>query len=82
MEKELVVILDFGGPYSQIIARRIRECNVYCEVLPYYTDIERIKGLAPKGLVFTGGDVSLVDSGNPKLMRCIQTRASYYRYRL
>lgn len=67
MEKELVVILDFGGPYSQIIARRIRECNVYCEVLPYYTDIERIKGLAPKGLVFTGGDVSLVDSGNPKL---------------
>jgi GMP synthase (glutamine-hydrolysing) len=67
VEKELVVILDFGGPYSQIIARRIRECNVYCEVLPYYTDIERIKGLAPKGLVFTGGDVSLVDSGNPKL---------------
>ncbi|NLJ96333.1 MAG: glutamine-hydrolyzing GMP synthase, partial [Clostridiales bacterium] len=55
MEKELVIILDFGGQYSQQIARRVRECNVYCEVLPYYTDIDKIIEKAPKGFILTGG---------------------------
>ena len=55
MEKELVIILDFGGQYSQQIARRVRECNVYCEVLPCYTDIDKIIEKAPKGFIFTGG---------------------------
>lgn len=55
MEKELIVILDFGGQYSQQIARRVRECNVYCEVLPYHTSIDKIKEKDPKGFIFTGG---------------------------
>ena len=67
MNKELIVILDFGGRYSQIIARRIRECNVYCEVLPYYADIERIKKMAAKGFVFTGGDISVNEPNTPSL---------------
>ncbi len=59
MEKEMVIVLDFGGQYNQLIARRIRECNVYCEVLPYYTSLERIKEIAPKGIIFTGGPASV-----------------------
>ena len=49
MEKELVIVLDFGGQYNQLIARRVRECNVYCEVHPYTMGIEKIKELNPKG---------------------------------
>ena len=52
--KETVIVLDFGGQYNQLIARRVRECNVYCEILPYTADIERIKEIAPKGIIFTG----------------------------
>ena len=46
--KETVIVLDFGGQYNQLIARRVRECNVYCEILPYTVDIERIKEINPK----------------------------------
>jgi hypothetical protein len=53
VEKENVIVLDFGGQYNQLIARRVRECNVYCEVLPYTTSLEKIKELAPKGIIFT-----------------------------
>lgn len=53
--KETVIVLDFGGQYNQLIARRVRECNVYCEILPYTVDIQRIKEIAPKGIIFTGG---------------------------
>ena len=45
--KEAVLILDFGGQYNQLIARRVRECNVYCEVKPYTTSIEEIKAFSP-----------------------------------
>lgn len=55
MEKELIIILDFGGQYSQQIARHVRESNVYCEVLPYHTSIDKIKEKDPKGFIFTGG---------------------------
>ena len=61
MEKELIIILDFGGQYAQLIARRIRQHNVYCEILPYCTDFERIKAMAPKGFIFTGKDVDMND---------------------
>lgn len=65
MEKELIIILDFGGQYNQLIARRVRECNVYCEMLPYNTDIEIIKKKAPKGIIFTGGANSVYDPDAP-----------------
>ena len=55
MEKESVIVLDFGGQYNQLIARRVRECNVYCEVKPYTMSLEEIKKINPKGIIFTGG---------------------------
>lgn len=66
MKHELLLILDFGGQYNQLIARRIREANVYCEVLPYNTSIERIREKSPKGIVFTGGPASVLDDYAPK----------------
>ena len=56
---QLVLVLDFGGQYNQLIARRVREHNVYCEVKPYKTSIEEIKALNPIGIIFTGGPNSL-----------------------
>ena len=55
MQEELVLVLDFGGQYKQLIARRVREAKVYAEVLPYEVDLERIKEKKPKGIIFTGG---------------------------
>ncbi len=66
MEKELVIVLDFGGQYNQLIARRVRECNVYCEVRPCTMTIEEIKALNPKGIIFTGGPNSVYASSSPK----------------
>ncbi len=63
--KETVIVLDFGGQYNQLIARRVRECNVYCEILPYTVDIQRIKEIAPKGIIFTGGPNSVYDESSP-----------------
>ncbi|MGI6777587.1 MAG: glutamine-hydrolyzing GMP synthase [Acetivibrionales bacterium] len=65
MNNELVLVLDFGGQYKQLIARRIREANVYCEVLPYNTSIEKIKSMNPKGIIFTGGPASVTDAEAP-----------------
>ncbi len=67
VEKELVIVLDFGGQYNQLIARRVRECNVYCEILPYTTSIEKIKELSPSGLIFTGGPNSVYDEKSPHI---------------
>ena len=47
MKRELVIVLDFGGQYNQLVARRVRECNVYCEIYSYKTDIEKIKEMNP-----------------------------------
>lgn len=63
--KETVIVLDFGGQYNQLIARRVRECNVYCEILPYTVDIEKIKAINPKGIIFTGGPNSVYDESSP-----------------
>lgn len=65
MNKETVIVLDFGGQYNQLIARRVRECNVYCEILPYTTKLEVIKSLNPKGIIFTGGPNSVYDESSP-----------------
>jgi GMP synthase (glutamine-hydrolysing) len=66
MNNKTVVVLDFGGQYNQLIARRVRECNVYCEVLPYNTDIKKIKAKNPVGIIFTGGPNSVYDDKAPK----------------
>ena len=65
MKNELVLVLDFGGQYNQLIARRVRECNVYCEVHPYNLSIKKIKELNPKGIIFTGGPASVYGAGSP-----------------
>src|ERR1700759_1552442 len=62
---EEVLVLDFGGQYSQLIARRIRECGVFAELLPANADIERIKARKPKALVLSGGPASVYDDGAP-----------------
>ncbi len=66
MDKELVIVLDFGGQYNQLIARRVRECNVYCEVHSYTLGIEKIKEMEPKGIIFTGGPDSVYDDKSPR----------------
>jgi GMP synthase (glutamine-hydrolysing) len=69
VKKEMIIVLDFGGQYNQLIARRVRECNVYCEVLPYYTSLEKIKELAPSGIIFTGGPASVYGTDAPSCDR-------------
>ena len=66
MKKETVIVLDFGGQYNQLIARRVRECNVYCEVKPYTMSLSEIKAMAPKGIIFTGGPNSVYEDTSPK----------------
>ena len=61
----MIVVLDFGGQYNQLIARRVRECNVYCEVHPYTLSLEKIKEMNPKGIIFTGGPNSVYDETSP-----------------
>ena len=63
MKKELVIVLDFGGQYNQLIARRVRECNVYCEIYSYKTELEKIKAMNPKGIILTGGPNSCYEQG-------------------
>ena len=69
MAREMVVVLDFGGQYNQLIARRVRECNVYCEVHPYTISLQKIKEMHPKGIIFTGGPNSVYDEASPHYQR-------------
>ncbi len=65
MNQEKILILDFGGQYNQLIARRVRESNVYSEIVPYHISIEKIKEKAPKGIIFTGGPASVYSENAP-----------------
>ncbi|HEX5323700.1 MAG TPA: glutamine-hydrolyzing GMP synthase [Capsulimonadaceae bacterium] len=65
--KELILVIDFGAQYTQLIARRIRECNVYCEILPYDTPLSEILGRNPLGLVFSGGPASVYEPSAPHI---------------
>ena len=67
MSHEKVLILDFGGQYNQLIARRVRECNVYCEVHPYTMSLAKIKEYDPIGIIFTGGPNSVYEADSPKV---------------
>ncbi len=65
MNREMIIVLDFGGQYNQLIARRVRECNVYCEVHPCTLSLEKIREMAPKGIIFTGGPNSVYKDDSP-----------------
>jgi len=64
-ERETIVVIDFGSQYSMLIARRVRECHVYCELVPYDTPWEKIAPLNPRGFILSGGPASVYDSGAP-----------------
>ncbi len=67
MQKVPIVILDFGSQYTQLIARRLREVGVYCEIYPYFEDIEKIKSKSPQGIIFSGGPASVYESDAPRV---------------
>ena len=67
MQHELILVIDFGGQYNQLIARRVRECGVYCEIVPYTYTLEQIKAKNPKGIIFTGGPNSVYAEETPKV---------------
>ncbi len=69
MAEEKVIVIDFGGQYNQLVARRVRECNVYCEIYSYRTPIEKIKEMNPKGIILTGGPNSCYEKGAPSYSR-------------
>ena len=67
MQHQKVLILDFGGQYNQLIARRVREQGVFCDLVPSETDFEKIKEYNPIGIIFTGGPNSVYEDGSPKI---------------
>ena len=71
MEQELILVIDFGGQYNQLVARRVRECNVYCEIYSYKTPIEKIREMNPKGIILTGGPNSCYEEGAPSYDRAL-----------
>ena len=74
MKNELVLVIDFGGQYNQLIARRVRECHVYCEVIPYtQATTAEIQKRRPIGIIFTGGPNSVYETGAPKIEREVFT---------
>ncbi len=65
MSRQMVIVLDFGGQYNQLVARRVRECNVYCEIYSYKTPLEQLKEMNPKGIILTGGPNSCYEADAP-----------------
>jgi GMP synthase (glutamine-hydrolysing) len=68
-EQEKIIVIDFGGQYNQLVARRVRECNVYCEIYSYRTPIDQIRKMNPKGIILTGGPNSCYEEGAPSYTR-------------
>ena len=67
MKNQIVLIIDFGGQYNQLIARRVREHKIYCEVKSYKTPIEEIRAMYPNGIIFTGGPNSVYLDNSPQI---------------
>ncbi len=67
MNHQTIIVLDFGGQYNQLIARRVRECGVYCEVKPYTTPLDQLKAMSPIGFIFTGGPNSVYEDSAPQV---------------
>ncbi len=79
MKNELVIVLDFGGQYNQLVARRVRECNVYCEIYSYKTDLQKIKDMNPKGIILTGGPtVAMRQTPRPIQKNCLNLESLYW----
>ena len=68
MNNQTIVILDFGGQYKELIARRVRECGVYSVILPYDTDVEEVAALKPIGIIFTGGPDGVYAEASPQML--------------
>ena len=64
--EDKIVILDFGSQYTQVIARRVRECRVYSEILPFWTEASALRAIAPKGIILSGGPASVYSPNAPK----------------
>ena len=71
---DTIVVLDFGGQYCHLIARRIRDFGVYSEILPYDVDLETIKTIKPKGIILSGGPDSVYENDSPQLFM------DFYKY--
>ncbi len=69
MNQEKIIVIDFGGQYNQLVARRVRECKVYCEIYSYRTSMEEIKAMNPKGIILTGGPNSCYEDGAASISR-------------
>ncbi len=69
LSREKIIVIDFGGQYNQLVARRVRECNVYCEIYSYRTDLEQIRAMRPMGIILTGGPNSCYEEGAPSCGR-------------
>ncbi|MGI8641372.1 MAG: glutamine amidotransferase-related protein, partial [Pyrinomonadaceae bacterium] len=67
MQHEVVLILDFGSQYTQLIARRVREQGVYCEIQPFHYPLEKIIERKPKGVILSGGPNSVYETDAPKI---------------
>src|SRR4051794_18062717 len=67
VDRECIAILDFGSQYSQLIARRVREAHVYCELLPHDVTAERLRELAPRGFILSGGPASVYEPSAPQI---------------
>ena len=81
MDQEKVIVIDFGGQYNQLVARRVRECNVYCEIYSYRTDIEQIKAMNPKGIIQQMVDPSAESVATPsKSGEDLSTNTSVFPY--
>jgi GMP synthase (glutamine-hydrolysing) len=61
-----ILILDFGSQYTQLIVRRVRECQIYSEIHPYDIQVENVRALSPKGIIFSGGPASVYEKGAPQ----------------
>ena len=70
---EMVLIIDFGAQYSQLIARRVRECGVYCEIVPYSYTLEKIRAKKPAAIILSGGPASVYVENAPKADKGIFT---------
>ena len=80
-QKELILILDFGGQYTQLIARRVRECHVYSEVIPWNTSLADIHARKPKGIILSGGPSGVYDEGAPRIDPSLYRRLSLVKGR-
>ena len=78
-----ILIIDFGSQYTQLIARRVRELSVYCEIIPYDAKIEKISAFCPNGIILSGGPNSVYENETPNVSPAVfELEDSYFRYLL